>query len=196
MEILHKKYVDKLDEKAREYIDVARKGSVRMDTMLTGLLEYSRLQTKSKPLTLTPAQAAFDRAIANLAASITEAQAVITCDPLPQVKADDTQLLQLFQNLIGNAIKFRGEQRPEIHVGCEKQANFWQFCVRDNGIGIKPDSYELIFYIFQQLHPADRYSGHGVGLAICKKIVERHGGKIWVESQFGKGSAFFFTIPA
>ena len=196
MELLQRKYGDKLDEKAREYINIAVNGTKRMDAMLTGLLEYSRLQTHAKPLELTPGQAAFDGAIANLQASIKESHAVITCDPLPSVKADGTQLLQLFQNLIGNAIKFRGEQKPEIHIGCEKQENFWHFCVRDNGIGINPDSYERIFFIFQQLNPVEKYSGQGIGLAICKKIVERHGGKIWVESQPQKGSTFYFTMPA
>ncbi len=196
MEILNKRYGAILDDKAREFINIAVKGGQRMDTMLTGLLRYSRLQAQDKPFVLTPMQAAFDGAIANLVASITESHAVITCDPLPSVKADGTQLLQLFQNLIGNAIKFRSEQRPEIHVGFERQGDYWQFCVRDNGIGISPDSYDQVFMIFQQLNPADKYSGHGVGLAICKKIVERHGGKIWVESQPQKGSTFYFTMPA
>ena len=195
MELLRQKYADKLDEKARQYIDIAVNSTKRMDAMLAGLLEYSRVHTHAKPLALTPGQAAFDAAVANLQAGITETHAVITCDPLPPVKADDTQLLQLFQNLIGNAIKFRSEQKPEIHVGCEKQENCLLFSVRDNGIGIAPKAYEQIFFIFQQLNPVERYSGQGIGLAICKKIVERHGGKIWVESQPPKGSTFFFTIP-
>jgi PAS domain S-box-containing protein len=195
MEILSQRYADKLDEKAREYIGFAVNGAKRMDAMLTGLLEYSRVQTHAKPIKLTPGQEAFGAAVNNLRASITETHAVITCDPLPPVKADGTQLVQLFQNLIGNAIKFRSEKRPEIHSGCEKQENFWLFSVRDNGIGIAPESYERIFFIFQQLNPVEKYSGHGIGLSICKRIVERHGGKIWVESQLGKGSTFYFTLP-
>ncbi len=195
MELLQQQYKDKLDEKAIEYINYATAGAKRMDDLLTGLLAYSRIQTKGQKKATISAQAAFNAAVTNLRASITESKAAITSDTLPSVEADGVQFTQLFQNLIGNAIKFRTDKKPQIHVGCKRQENAWQFWVRDNGIGIDPQNHERIFDIFRQLHPRDKYPGFGVGLAICKRIVERHGGKIWVESQLGKGTTFYFTIP-
>jgi PAS domain S-box-containing protein len=195
MVLLEQRYKEQLDEKALAYIDFAVNGAKRMDTMLRGMLEYSRVQTHARPLTLTEGHTAFTTAVTNLWTQITEAHAAVTCDPLPSIKADGTQLVQLLQNLISNAIKYRGGQNPEVHVGCKRQENGWLFSVRDNGIGIAPEQYERIFGMFQQVNPSRNYSGYGIGLAICKKIVERHGGKIWLESQLGKGSTFFFTIP-
>ena len=195
MELLNKLYKDKLDAKANEYIRYAIDGSSRMDDLLAGLLNYSRVQTHGKEFVPVSAGAAFRAAVANLKQNISETQAVITNDELPTVKADGPQLVQLLQNLIANAIKFRGEKSPQIHVGCQKKQTGWQFSVSDNGIGIDPQFNDRIFLIFQRLHNRDEYPGYGIGLTICKRIVERHGGKIWVESQPGKGATFYFTIP-
>jgi len=164
--------------------------------------------TRGKPFEPTDCEAALNRALANLRVAIEESGTVVTHDGLPTVVADDSQLVQLFQNLIDNGIKFHGEEPPRIHVSAEclplPQAgegrggggNEWVFSVRDNGIGIAPEFFERIFIIFQRLHGREEYSGTGIGLAICKKIVERHGGRMWVESQPGEGSTFYFTVPA
>jgi chemotaxis family two-component system sensor kinase Cph1 len=138
---------------------------------------------------------ALERALANLRKRISETGAIITHDPLPTIMADPTQLMQLFQNLIGNAIKFRSDKVPEIHVGASRLEDEWLFSVRDNGIGIDPQFSDRIFVIFQRLHTRDEYPGTGMGLAICKKIIECHRGRIWVESQLGEGATFYFTIP-
>ncbi len=195
MELLYKKYNEKLDASAIEYIRYATEGAKRMDDLLTGLLQYSRVGTHGKPFRQVSAQASLKSAITNLQRSIYETRAVITSDELPMVVADDIQVTQLFQNLIANALKFRNEHKPEIHVGYQKKEDCWQFSVRDNGIGIDPQFNERIFLIFQRLHTRDKYPGYGVGLSICKRIVERHGGEIWLESQLGQGSTFYFTIP-
>ena len=195
MELLKQRYEEKLDAKANEYIDYAANGARRMDDLLTGLLAYARVQTKGQQKASISAQAVLNAAVKNLQRSIAESNAAITSDTLPSVKADGMQFTQLLQNLIGNAIKFRTDKRPEINVGCKRQENTWLFSIRDNGIGIDPQNHERIFEIFRQLHARDKYPGFGVGLAICKRIVERHGGKIWLESEEGKGSTFYFTIP-
>jgi signal transduction histidine kinase len=195
MDLLHRRFKDVLDEKANEYIDYAASGAKRMDELLTGLLQYSRVQTQDKPRATVPAQAALNAALENLRADIDESNAAISSDPLPSVNVDGMQFMQLLQNLLHNAIKFRSDQRPQIHVGCAKHEDGWMFSVRDNGIGIKPQYYERIFAIFQRLHPRDKYAGTGVGLSICKRIVDNLGGRIWVESQPGKGSTFYFTVP-
>jgi chemotaxis family two-component system sensor kinase Cph1 len=140
-------------------------------------------------------EAALRRALLNLRAGIEEAGAVVTHDPLPSLPADEGQLAQLFQNLIGNALKFRSPSVPRIHIGVKERENDWEFEVRDNGIGIEPQYFERIFMVFQRLHHKDEYPGTGIGLAICKKVVERHGGRIWVESRPGGGSSFCFTLP-
>jgi len=193
--LLGARYADKLDDKGREFIKLTADSANRMDGLLTGLLNYSRVQTHGKEFSSVPAGDAFRAALANLQLSIAQTKAVITSDELPTVNADGSQLTQLFQNLISNAIKFRGEKEPQIHVGCQKKDGFRQFSVRDNGIGIDPQFSERIFVIFQRLHTRDKYPGHGIGLSICKRIVERHGGEIWVESTPGCGSTFYFTVP-
>jgi light-regulated signal transduction histidine kinase (bacteriophytochrome) len=135
------------------------------------------------------------KVLANLKVAIAESNAVVTHDPLPTVLGDGTQLIQLLQNLIGNAIKFRGKERPQVYVKAVQSPKEWIFEVRDNGIGIESEYFERIFTIFQRLHSKSEYQGTGIGLAVCKKIVERHGGRIWVESQLGEGTTFYFTIP-
>jgi PAS domain S-box-containing protein len=195
MELLYKGYKDKLDEKAIEYIRYATDGAIRMDDLLNGLLRYSRVQTHGKAFAQTPARGVLRAALKNLQRIIDETGACITSDELPAVKADGIQITELLQNLIANAIKFRSDKKPEIHVGCQKKDGCWQFFVRDNGIGIDPQFNDRIFLMFQRLHTRDKYPGYGVGLSVCKRIIERHGGKIWVESQPGNGATFYFTIP-
>jgi light-regulated signal transduction histidine kinase (bacteriophytochrome) len=172
-------------------------GENRMQTLINDLLQYSRVGTRGKALAPTDTNQVLDAARANLRMVLEETGAEITSDELPTVMGDPVQLSQLFQNLIGNAVKFRKEDVPaRIHVGAERRDGEWIFSVEDNGIGIEPEYLERIFVIFQRLHARTEYAGTGIGLAVCKKIVERHGGKIWVESAPGEGSTFYFTLRA
>jgi PAS domain S-box-containing protein len=193
--LLKQRYRGKLDEKADGYINSAVEGVSRMQALINGLLEYSRVGTRGDVPEPFSAEDALKEALENLQTLIQESGATITSDPLPRVRADGVQLTHVFQNLIANAIKFRSERTPEIQVGSRRQAGSWLFWVRDNGIGIEPQYYGRIFLIFQRLHTRTKYPGTGIGLAICKRIVERHGGNIWVESQPGQGSTFYFTLP-
>jgi PAS domain S-box-containing protein len=195
-QLLAKRYQGQLGPDADRFIGYAVDGVTRMQQLINDLLAYSRVRTKGKELEPTDCQAVFDGVLANLQAAIGESGAVITHDVLPVVMADGWQLTQLFQNLIGNAIKFHGEEPPRVHIAVERKGAEWVLAVRDNGIGLEPEYAERIFLIFQRLHSRSAYPGTGIGLAICKRIVERHGGRIWVESQPGSGSAFFFTFPA
>jgi PAS domain S-box-containing protein len=195
LQLLERRYKDQLDTDAQEFIAYAVDGATRMQALINALLSYSRVGTRGKPFEPTDCAVILDRALANLKVAIEESDAVVTHDPLPTTMSDSVQLTQVFQNLIGNAVKFHGERRPEIHIGAQRRDGEWLFSVRDNGIGIDPQHYERIFAIFQRLHTREEYPGAGIGLAICKKIVERHGGRIWVESQPGAGSTFYFTIP-
>ena len=194
-QLLARRYQGQLDADADEFIAYAVDGANRMQRLINDLLAYSRVGTRAKGFEPTDCTAVLDQALANLKAAIEKSGAVVTHDPLPTVMADNLQLVQLFQNLIGNAIKFHVEKPPRIHVSAEQKGNEWVFSVRDNGIGIDPQYAERIFVIFQRLHTREEYPGTGIGLAICKKIVERRGGRIWVESQPGTGSTFYFTIP-
>jgi two-component system, chemotaxis family, sensor kinase Cph1 len=151
--------------------------------------------TRGREPAPTETQAVFDEAVGNLTVAIEESGAQVTADPLPAVTGDHQQLVQVFQNLIGNAIKFHGDQPPRVHVGAAESNGEWVFTVRDNGIGIDPNYFDRIFVIFQRLHGKDDFPGTGIGLALCKKIVARHGGRIWVDSAAGDGSTFHFTIP-
>ncbi|MBD1995446.1 PAS domain S-box protein [Leptolyngbya sp. FACHB-541] len=195
LQLLERRYRGQLDDTADEFINYAVDGAMRMQTLINDLLDYSRVDSRGKSFVLTPCSAILDRAIANLQTTIKVAHANVTCDPLPEIMADATQLTQLFQNLISNAIKFCSNQRPQIHISSQRRADAWLFSVQDNGIGIDSEYVDRIFLIFQRLHSRGEYPGTGIGLAICKKIIERHGGSIWVESQPGQGSTFYFTIP-
>jgi PAS domain S-box-containing protein len=169
-------------------------GVSRMQGLINGLLAYSSVGAAGEDLELIESEAAVKRALSNLEVSIKESGAVVTQDPLPKVMADRMELGQVFQNLIGNGIKFRGRQPPRVHISAEKQPNEWLFSVRDNGVGIEAEDVDRIFQAFQRVHRDGKYAGSGIGLAICKKIIDRHGGRIWAESQPGKGSKFYFTI--
>ncbi len=195
VQLLEMRYEEQLDQDAKEFITFAVEGVSLMQTLIDDVLAYSRVDVQGIEFELTEVETPLDRALGNLRGRIAESKAVITHDPLPSVMADSTQLMQLFQNLIGNAIKFRSNQQPEIHVGVSRQEDAWLFSVRDNGIGIDPQFSDRIFVIFQRLHTRDEYAGTGMGLAICKKMVECHRGNIWVESQLGQGATFYFTIP-
>ena len=170
-------------------------GSNRMMAMIQALLTYSRVGTRGKEFEPTDCEDILSKALSNLQVAIEEKGAAVTHGPLPTVTADDIQLLQLFQNLLGNAIKFCDEKQPQVHVSAEEQDEDWLFSFRDNGIGIDPEFKDRIFLIFQRLHGKGEYKGTGIGLAVCKKIVERHDGRIWVESEPGKGATFYFTAP-
>ena len=194
-QLLARRYKDKLDADAQEFMHYAVDGASRMQALINDLLAYSRVGTKGGNFEPTSSEAALERALTNLRLAIQESGAAVTHDALPTIVADPVQLTQLFQNLVGNAIKFRGAEPPRVHVSAERRGTEWVFAVRDNGIGIEPAYRERIFIIFQRLHGRVEYPGTGIGLAICKKIAERHGGRIWVESAPGRGSAFHFTVP-
>jgi signal transduction histidine kinase len=195
VQLLERRYKDRLDSDAKEFIAFAVDGATRMQKLINDLLSYSRVSTRGKEFKNTDSKYALDQAIDNLRMVVKDSGAVITYDELPKVNADETQLIQLFQNLIDNAIKFRSREVPNIHISAKDNRSEWLFSVADNGIGIDPQYAERIFIIFQRLHEREKYPGTGIGLAICKRIIERHGGRIWVDSEPGKGSTFFFTIP-
>jgi light-regulated signal transduction histidine kinase (bacteriophytochrome) len=195
VQLLARRYKSKLDPDADDFINFAVDGAIRMWRLINDLLTYSRVGTQNKGLKSTDCETVLKHSLDNLKIAIEENEAIITHDSLPTVMGDHLQLGQLFQNLIGNAIKFRGEEPPRIHISASRNGGGWTFSVRDNGIGIAPEYAERIFVIFQRLHNREEYPGTGIGLAICKKIVERHGGCIWAESEVGKGTTFYFTLP-
>jgi PAS domain S-box-containing protein len=195
VQLLSRRYEGKLDKDADDFIAYAVEGTKRMQQLINDLLAYSRVGTRGKPPASTDFEDIFSEAMANLKMATEEAGAVVTHDQLPTAMADKLQMVQLFQNLIGNAIKFRGQEIPRIHVSARPEGELWVFSVRDNGIGIDPQFYDRIFTIFQRLHGREEYPGTGIGLAVSKKIVERHGGRIWLESELGKGTTFYFTVP-
>lgn len=194
-QLLERRYKDKLDGDALEFIDYVVDGAKRMQELINDLLAFSRVGTRGREFEHIDMEVVYKRVLGNLQVAIEEQQAEISHDPLPMVQADGLQLVQLLQNLLGNAIKFHGEAPPKIHVSAENLHHEVKFSVCDEGIGIEPQYAERIFQVFQRLHGKGRYPGTGIGLAICKKIVERHGGRIWVESQPDKGSKFYFTLP-
>jgi signal transduction histidine kinase len=193
--LLQSRYQEQLDADAHDFIAFAVDGATRMQRLINDLLAYSRVGSRDKPLAPTDSESVFTLALANLQAAIQENGAVITHDPLPTVTADEAHLVQVFQNLLGNALKFHGQGPPRIHVNAAIQGDEWVFAVRDHGIGIDPQYHQRIFAIFQRLHGRNEYPGTGIGLALCKRIVEHHGGRIWVESELNQGATFYFTIP-
>ena len=194
-QLLARRYDARLDGDAREFMAYVVDGATRMKQLIEDLLAYSRVGTKGREFRPVSCEEALRRALFNLRTAAEEAGAVVTNDPLPTLSADEAQLVQLFQNLVGNALKFRSASVPRIHLKATEFDHEWQFEVRDNGIGIEPQYFERIFMVFQRLHNKGEYPGTGIGLAICKKVVERHGGRIWVESRLGAGSSFHFTLP-
>jgi signal transduction histidine kinase len=194
--LLKRRYQGKLDGEADEFIAYAIDGVTRMQALINDLLTYSRAGRGDRPLEEIDAGQALGRALDNLQTAIADKQAVVSHGTMPRVTANTVQLTQLFQNLIGNALKFCKDRRPEIRVAAQRSGPEWVFSVQDNGIGIDPQYRDRIFLIFQRLHKREEYPGTGIGLAICKKIVEQQGGRIWVESEPGKGSTFKFTLPA
>ncbi len=194
LQLIEKRYFQNLDEDGKEFIAFAVEGAKRMQTLINDLLKYSRVGTKAKEFAPVDCNQVLADTLNNLEIAIVESQSRITSDKLPTVTGDETQLRQLFQNLVGNAVKFRGEKPPAIHVGVVSTDHYWEFSIRDNGIGIEPKYFERIFQVFQRLHGRNEYSGNGIGLAVCKRIVERHGGEIKVASIPGEGTTFTFTL--
>jgi signal transduction histidine kinase len=195
-QLLAKRYGHKLDSDAREFIGFAVDGATRMQTLISDLLSYARVGSQGKALALTDTDALLDKVLDGLKLVIEENAAVVVHDPLPVVMADPQQLGQLFQNILTNAIKFRGEEPPRVRISTERNGSDWKISIGDNGIGISQEHADRIFVIFQRLHTRDDYPGTGIGLAICKKIVERHRGRIWIEPSPGGETTFCFTIPA
>ncbi len=193
-QLLETRYGDTLDDKAKKYIFYAVDGARRMQGLINDLLTYSRVGTRAQPLERTDSHAALGEAIRNLSSALAETGALVTNGDLPLVLADRSQLVQLFQNLLGNAVKFHGLESPRVHVSAEARGDEWVFRVQDNGIGIPAQHFERIFVIFQRLHTREEFPGTGIGLALCKRVVERHGGRIWVESEPGVGSSFYFSL--
>jgi signal transduction histidine kinase len=194
--LLAKRYKGKLDQDADDFIRYAVDGAQRMHVLIQDLLTLSRVGTRGKEFAPTDCEVVLSNTLVNLQAAIGDTGATVSHDPMPKVMADAGQLAQVFQNLIGNAIKYQNTNPPLIHVSCQQRSKEWLFSVKDNGIGLDPKYAERIFVIFQRLHTRHEYPGTGIGLALCKKIVERHGGRIWVESEQGRGSIFYFTIPS
>lgn len=195
-ELLARDYQGRLDPKADEYIGFAVDGARRMRRLIDDLLQFSRIGSRGKAMEAFETGVALQEAVLNLRQALDESGAVLTHDPMPVLEADGGQLALLFQNLVGNALKFRGAAAPAVHVGAVREGPAWHFTVRDNGIGIEPRHFQRVFDIFQRLHSREAYPGTGIGLALCKRIVERHRGRIWVESAPGAGTTFHFTLPA
>lgn len=194
LQLLEKRYRGKLDAEADEFITFAVDGAKRMQELIQGLLSFSRVGTRGKEFSLIDCNETIEKVLSSHKLLIEKNGVVISYDPLPTIMADDGQITQVFQNLIENAIKFRSQADPQVHLRAESRDGEWLFSVKDNGIGIDPQYHRRIFELFERLYPQE-YPGTGIGLSICKKIVERHGGQIWVESQLGNGSTFYFTIP-
>ncbi|NJP89803.1 HAMP domain-containing protein [Nonomuraea sp. FMUSA5-5] len=194
-QMLEQRYGPQLDERARQYIHFAVDGAKRMQLLINDLLDFSRVGRVTGERSVVDSGAALDRALENLSATIEDAEATVTRDELPRVSGNELQLTQLFQNLIENAVKFRSEAPPRVHIGVRRDGDMWEFSCSDNGIGVEPKYADRIFLIFQRLHPRDVYPGTGIGLALCRKIVEYHGGQLWLDGDGGDGATFRWTLP-
>jgi PAS domain S-box-containing protein len=195
LQLLERRYNDQLDDDAHEFIEFAVDGAKRLDNMINDLLKYSQVKNMERKLVPVNTEEILKETLLNLKVPIDENNAIITHDPLPKILGDKEMLIQLFQNLISNSIKYRSDKSPKIHVSAIEQENQYCFSVKDNGIGISQDHLKRIFTIFQRLHTREQYEGTGIGLAIAQKIVHQLGGRIWAESEIGKGTTFYFTIP-
>jgi light-regulated signal transduction histidine kinase (bacteriophytochrome) len=195
LELLERRYRDRLDAEANEFIHYAVDGAKRMKSLIQDLLSFSRAGTQTLQLRASSGRAILENALVNLKVAIEQTRSEITSDPLPEIAADPSLLGAVFQNLIGNAMKFQKDRQPHVHICAQHSGTDWIFSVRDNGIGIEPRHADRVFRIFERLHGPEQYAGTGVGLAISQRIVERHGGKIWLESKLGVGTTFFFSIP-
>jgi len=194
-QLLERRYKNRLDDDANDFIEFIVEGCQRMKQLIDDILAYSRVTSHTKEFESVHIEKILDCVLFNLSVFIEENNASITYNSLPTVFVDTSQMVQVFQNLIINAIKFKGKKIPEIHVSAQKGEKEWTIAVSDNGIGIDPEHQEDIFQVFKRLHAREEYPGMGIGLSICQKIVEKHGGRIWVESELGEGSTFYFTIP-
>jgi len=194
LQLLERRYSNILDDNARKYIWFAVDGANRMKLLINALLDFSRIGTNQKPFKKINLNTVLTRVLSDLQLALEETDGVITLDELPEVVGDEIQLEKVFQNMITNAIKFRGDSPPEIHIGVEDLDDEWMFFVKDNGIGIAPEYHQRIFEIFKRLHAASEYSGTGIGLSIVKKVIDRHKGRIWIESEVGKGTKVCFTL--
>uniref|UniRef100_A0A7D5KB63 histidine kinase n=1 Tax=Natrinema halophilum TaxID=1699371 RepID=A0A7D5KB63_9EURY len=195
LQLLERRYGDELDEDAEEFIDYAVDGAERMREMIDGLLEYARVETRGDPLEPVELNEVLDDVRTDLQLQIEESDARIEVGSLPQVSGDEGQLCQVFQNLVANAIEYSGDEPPRVAVSAERNGSMWRISVHDEGIGIDSDETDRVFEVFQRLHSHDEFEGTGIGLALCRRIVERHGGGIWVDSKPGEGSTFSFTLP-
>jgi signal transduction histidine kinase len=195
LQLIERRYTDQLDEDGKEFIGYAVDGAKRLDSMINDILIYSRVTKKERKFKMVNFKKVIEKVNMNLITSIEENNAKITCDSLPSLITDDQLMIQLFQNIIGNAIKYRSQETPKIHISAKKEKNQYLFSIKDNGIGMSPKHLERIFIIFQRLHTHEEYEGTGIGLAIAQKIVHQQGGQIWAKSELGKGSTFYFTIP-
>lgn len=195
LQLVKKRYAGKLDQEAQELIDFAVQGGVRMQRLIQDLLAYSQVGGRELTLERVDAGSIVDDVITELHTTVVETKATVTPGALPSVRADPLQLRGVFANLIANGLKFCGVTPPRVHIEAERLPGAWAFSVSDNGIGIAPDQFDRVFRIFQRLHTQAEYPGTGIGLAICKRVVERHGGRIWVNSTLGEGSTFHFTLP-
>jgi signal transduction histidine kinase len=196
LQLMERTFEHQLDPKAKEYIEYAVEGGNRMRELINDVLAYSRVDTQGKKLTPVDMNTVVSKVLTVLKVQIEENKAEIAVDPLPTILADESQIIQVMQNLIANALKFHGPERPLIRISSSPGEREWTFSVKDNGIGIAPQYHERVFEMFQRLHAREQYEGTGIGLAICRKIVDGHGGRIWVESEPEKGATFFFTIPS
>ncbi|MCU0858601.1 MAG: ATP-binding protein, partial [Pontiellaceae bacterium] len=195
LQLIDRRYRNKLDQDGVDFIGYAVDGAVRMQQLIDSLLDYSRLQTRKRPFETVNLEQILQRTFRDLEDRIVETGATVRVDPLPKVTGDPVQLALVLQNLVGNALKFRDKNQPEVHIYAEETSACWKISVCDNGIGIEPEHYERIFKIFQRLNNRTDYPGTGIGLAICRRVIERHGGEIGVKSVIGKGSVFWFTLP-